>query len=455
MKQRSDVPVTTLLAAILLGHLAAGTATAQVPPDAPAAVTPRAGQAGPPELAGAGAQPPYAMQYKGNLTIRDDRTGTDISTKRIRILTPSAIQPLSQQQLQFIEGMQTLETLEAFTEKSDGRRIPVDPANIITRDAASGLQATYVPDLKQRTIIFPDVGVGDTLVMTNKTEILHNEFPGQFTYFDLFPRSLSLASVELTIEAPAGLELAVKATGSATTDKGDAAGAVRRHTITVVPEPYRPDEPGAVSPLDREPAVLVSTFRSYEELGRAYGKAALPKTEVTPEIRSLADEITRNIPDRRAQAAAIDAWVKKNIRYVAVFLSVGRVVPHEAGAILRNKFGDCKDKATLMTSLLAAEGIASEAALINLGNAYALPEPPTLAALNHVILYLPEFDLYDDPTASGAAFGVLAPEAYDKPVVRVAAGGAALARTPAMKPGDHMAHAVTSVKIAADGTITG
>jgi hypothetical protein len=40
-----------------------------------------------------------------------------------------------------------------------------------------------------------------------------------------------------------------------------------------------------------------------------------------------------------------------------------------------------------------------------------------------VILY-PEFDLYDDPTANFAAFGVLAAENYDKPVVRVSAAGA-------------------------------
>ena len=60
-----------------------------------------------------------------------------------------------------------------------------------------------------------------------------------------------------------------------------------------------------------------------------------------------------------------------------------------------------------MTALLAAKGIASEAALINLGNAYSLADPPTMATLNHVILYLPEFDVYDDPTAASAAFGVL------------------------------------------------
>ena len=73
-----------------------------------------------------------------------------------------------------------------------------------------------------------------------------------------------------------------------------------------------------------------------------------------------------------------------------------------------------------------AKGISSEQALINLGNAYTLPEPPTMVALNHVILY-PEFDLYDDPTANFAAFGVLAAENYDKPVVRVSAAGATLA----------------------------
>jgi hypothetical protein len=89
------------------------------------------------------------------------------------------------------------------------------------------------------------------------------------------------------------------------------------------------------------------------------------------------------------------------------------------------------------------------------GNAYTLPEPPTLVTLNHVILYLPDFDLYDDPTASQAAFGVMSPETYDKPVVRVSAGAAKLARTPAMKPEDHTTYARTIINVAADGTVTG
>src|ERR1043166_1622959 len=52
--------------------------------------------------------------------------------------------------------------------------------------------------------------------------------------------------------------------------------------------------------------------------------------------------------------------------------------------------------------------------LINGGNAHTLDLPATLAALNHVMIYLPEFGLYDDLTASFSSFGALS-ETYDKP----------------------------------------
>ncbi len=78
-----------------------------------------------------------------------------------------------------------------------------------------------------------------------------------------------------------------------------------------------------------------------------------------------------------------------------------------------------------------------------------------MLALNHAILYLPEFGVYDDPTANFASFGVLAAETYDKPVVRVSGAGATVARTPAMREQDHIAAAQTNLAIAADGTVTG
>ncbi|MBV9484700.1 MAG: DUF3857 domain-containing protein, partial [Frankiaceae bacterium] len=409
-----------------------------------------------PKPASVGRPPaPFTTELKSHLTVHADVSATELVTKRWKILIPSAIQALSQQHIKFIDGMQTVDVVEAYTEKADGRRVPVPAASILTQDAASGLQATYLRDQKQKTIIYPDVAVGDTLVLSVRLEQGQGTFPGQFTDISLFPRSQSFTAAEVTVDAPVALDLQVRTSGQGLTDEVMVNGDMRHHRIALAPAPYHPEEPKAVSPLDREPMVLISTFKSYEEIGRAYGEAALPKAAVTPQIAALADEITRNIDDRRAQAVAIDAWVKKNIRYVAVYLALGRVVPNEATQVLTNRFGDCKDKVTLMTALLAAKGIASEAALINAGNAYTLPDPPEPQVFNHVIVYLPDLDLYDDPTVAWAAFGVLAPEAYDKPVVRVSATGVRVARTPAMRPEDHVAHATTSITVAADGTVTG
>jgi transglutaminase-like putative cysteine protease len=438
MQTHRDGMLNALSAAALTWILLPGATLAQAPQ-------------GPPQSA----QPSYAVQYDSHVTVRPDRTATDSFTHRITIRAQSAIATVSQQQLTFFEGMETLETVEAFTEKADGSKVAVPAANIITRDAASGLPATFMRDLKQRTIIFPDVQVGDTLVMTHRKDIIQGLFPGQFYYSDIFPHSRPFGSVHVVVEAPDDLDLQVKTIGSGLTDQVEESGGLRRHRVTLQPQPYLPEEARAVAPIDRDPALLVSTFKSYPEMGLAYAAAAFPKAAVTPDIAALADTITKGIDDRRQQAIAIDAWMKKNIRYVAVYLALGRVVPNDAATVLRNKYGDCKDKATLMAALLGAKGIASEAVLINFGPGYTLPEPPTMAILNHVILYLPEFDLYDDPTSTYAAFGVLDAENYDKPVVRIGPNGAVLARTPAMRPEDHTTHARTTILVAADGTVTG
>ncbi len=440
--QRSLLFVPAVVAAGLLAALqGAGQALAQAQDVAP-----------PPAAAPATS---YAVAYDGHLTVRADRTATGVFTKRYKILAPAAIQAISQQQLWFAEGMQSVDVVEAYTAKADGRRVPVEPANMILRDAASGLQATYTRDLKQRTIIFPDVDVGDTLVMTHRAETRQSLFPGHFYEAHVFARSQPITSAQLNLEAPRELDLQVKAVGTGLSITVEDRGDVLRYTVTLAPPPFRPAEDGAVAAIDRDPALLISTFKSYAEMGLAYAAAALPKATVTPEIVALADAITRGIDNKREQAIAIDAWMKKNIRYVAIYLALGRVIPNDAAAVLQNKFGDCKDKATLMAALLAARGIASEAVVANSGNAYTLPDPPTMAVLNHVFLYLPDFDVYDDPTVSGAAFGVLAAQAYDKPVLRVSAEGVKLARTPPMRPEDHTIHVRTTMQVAADGKVTG
>ena len=175
---------------------------------------------------------------------------------------------------------------------------------------------------------------------------------------------------------------------------------------------------------------------------------------VTPEIKALATEITRGAAKAGDKVTAIDRWMKRNIRYAAVYLGRERWVPQAAAAVLAARAGDCKDHAVLVSALLEAVGIASEHVLINLGAAYSLPKLPP-AAFNHVMVHVPEAAMTLDPSASLSATGVLALQAYDKPALHVGRGGARLARTAPMAAADHTTTARTVVSVAPNGAVAG
>src|ERR1051326_7240137 len=390
------------------------------------------------------------------LTVRPDFSSEKVITVRVKLLGEAALSGAGQQSLNFHESQQKLEVLEAYTEKEDGRRIVVEPANIFTRDAASGAALMLQRDFKSTTIVFPDIAVGDSIVFTYRLTTRGGVLGRHVDDAHIFPRQIPLAASTFRVVAPksAGLKIAVIGDGLAHTTM-EAADSVT-HAVSYTPLPRVTSEAGETSLLDRDPRVILSTFKDYEDLGRSWVAMAGSRLRVTPEIQALADQITDGIADRRAQAEAIDRWVKRNIRYVALYLDAAAGwIPHEPNEIVRLRYGDFKNQETLMGALLAAKGIASEAVAINAGNVYTLPQVAVRGYFNHMIVYLPEFALYDDPTVATAAFGVLGQGDYDKPVLRMSANGVRLDHTPPMRAQDHVSKNETRITVAADGSMTG
>jgi hypothetical protein len=165
------------------------------------------------------------------------------------------------------------------------------------------------------------------------------------------------------------------------------------------------------------PYVAVSTFETYPELAEAYMQGANAAARVTPAVQKLADEITAGISDKRAQAEALYRWVSKEIRYVAIVMGTGGYVPHAADEVMAAKYGDCKDKSTLLMALLQARGIRSMPVLINTAATYKLPDTVLLGAFNHAITYLPDWNLFVDSTSGYAPFGVLTTPLQNKPAL--------------------------------------
>ena len=83
---------------------------------------------------------------------------------------------------------------------------------------------------------------------------------------------------------------------------------------------------------------------------------------------------------------AVAEFVQSQIRYVAIELGIGGMQPHPAVEVFTHRYGDCKDKATLLSSMLKEIGVDSYYVIINdERGAVSAATPPNLE-FNHVIL---------------------------------------------------------------------
>ncbi len=122
--------------------------------------------------------------------------------------------------------------------------------------------------------------------------------------------------------------------------------------------------------------------------------------------------------------------------------------------ILARRFGDCKDKASLMHALLEAMGIDSRLVLLRMRRLGRVPEAPaSLAIFNHAILYVPDLDLWLDGTASYSGSGDLPSEDRGATVLVVNPSGPAwFGRIPEAKPDENRIESRYEVALRPDGT---
>lgn len=376
----------------------------------------------------------------------------------LRINTPQGVQQFGQVPLPYSASLQTLDVLAAWVVGKDGTRSDVPADRIMVQQSPQSAGAPMFDDGKVKTVVFPGVEPGAVLHLHTRKTQLKALFPGHFSMVEMVPAIFDVQSVVVTLRAPAALKLHIDAVAMS----GGAAPADRpgtqRWRWEVKGLTALPTEIGSVSPLDHSPRLAVTTFANDEAAAESYRARALPQAALTPAVQALADEITKGVSDRRAQADAIYRWVAGNIRYVAIFLDVGGLVPHAADDIAKARYGDCKDHTTLLGALLAARGIKSSPVLVNSDLRFWKPAVAvTPGVFNHVILQVPEFGVYLDSTAGLATFGTLSITLRGKPAVVVDGGDgrARLVTLPLSAPATERVRVVSKMTLGADGSIAG
>lgn len=122
-------------------------------------------------------------------------------------------------------------------------------------------------------------------------------------------------------------------------------------------------------------------YESWHDVARWFTGLMAPRVNPSGAITDTA----RRLGDRKALAE----FVQKQIRYVAIEIGIGGYQPHLAHEVFRNKYGDCKDKVTLLKSLFQSLGLDLYPVLIHSGGRGLEPDFPSPLYFNHMIAAIP------------------------------------------------------------------
>jgi Flp pilus assembly protein TadD/transglutaminase-like putative cysteine protease len=419
----------SVLASILLVHSARALAPANSP-ETPASPAKDGGAQKQPESLPAAQKPPadYSQepiiyeQFRGTMRYENDGTGSYETRARIRVNTPAGLEKAGQLIFDYHAANERVHVREVKVIKPDGTFIVAGSDAVQDLSAPVARDAPVYSDVRQKHVTVPGLAVGDKVEFDVLTTAFAPLAPDQFWMTWSFVSSVSALDEQLDLNVPRDRPLKIKSPPGVeptVRDEGD------RRIYHWVTSNFEHPRLGSFSPkpgfdpaqilrgvrAPTPPQVMFSTFSSWEEIGTWYGKLESDRRIVTPEIRAQAEEIVHGFATEDQKAQALYEWVARNIRYVSLSFGVGRYQPHGAAEVLANRYGDCKDKATLLEALFAAEEIQADAVLIN-AVADVDPSVPSPFQFNHVITQarIGGRTVWLDSTSNITPYGYLLPQ---------------------------------------------
>ncbi len=169
------------------------------------------------------------------------------------------------------------------------------------------------------------------------------------------------------------------------------------------PEPEMPPLEGVVSQMIVSffPAGGTSQkneFANWQGMGSWYGNLYSGRMDASEAIKQEVNVLTPGRTSLLAKMQAIAGFVQHDIRYVAIELGIGGWQPHAAPDVFSHKYGDCKDKVTLMQTMLRVIGVESYHVVINAQRGVVIRDAPAHYGFNHEILAIKLPDEVKDPS---------------------------------------------------------
>lgn len=311
----------------------------------------------------------------------------------------------------------------------DGQTInlrDVVQANVLRRETDLD-QGMLYGDLTVH-IEVPDLRVGDTIdvAFVWRTDPL---FAGQ-TFQGTFDHEYStpVGLVRMVLNWPKDRPFSVS----------DLAGVVRHdeyagaiHRIELRREVHSHYEPESLlaPEVDAWHLVWFSDATSWRTVAAKIADYYAPTRAIPAAWQEAVARLMREEKSETARAYAALRMVQDQVRYVGVEVGRGGYFAREPLDVIRQGYGDCKDKALLLVTMLRAMGMTADVALADIDQGYGLATHlPTMQAFDHMIVRVVADGkpVWMDGTASyqaGVSAGVAAPDlGYALPLTGPVAG---------------------------------
>lgn len=196
------------------------------------------------------------------------------------------------------------------------------------------------------------------------------------------------------------------------------------------------------------------SMRDWNAFGKFIGRLTRDRDRLPAELKQLVRQRTAGLTSTPEKIDALYRLMQERTRYVSVQLGIGGWQPFSAEYVEKNKYGDCKALSNYMGAMLKEVGIPSYPVLVHWSDDPSFPveEDFTVSAFNHMILYVPEEEMYLECTSSDAPTGYLGDGKYARNVLWITPEGGKLVKTPTPTAADNGRIRTLKVEVSEDGS---
>lgn len=383
-------------------------------------------------------------QFKMFYRFEKDGTGQRELNVRVRVQTEAGLERFGQLIFPYSSANESFDVDFIRVRKADGTVINAAASDIQDLTAPIAREAPVYTDSRQKHVTVRGLRPGDVLeyhvVWRVHTPLAQNNFWLEQDFSN--PESLITLDDQLEVNIPRDSKVKLKtAPGFDPSIKEHDERRIYTWKHTNLKREDKDEKAEAAKKKDADdepkpPQIQMTTFQSWDQVGQWY--AGLEHDRIVPDekIRAKTEELVRGRNSDKDKIEALYEYVAKNFRYVSLSLGQGRYQPHAAADVYANQYGDCKDKHTLLSSMLIAAGLHAAPALMNSSRKIDA-DVPSPGQFDHVITAIPLAGetLWMDTTSEVAPFRLIAPQLRDKKALLVPADAPArLETTPAEPP---------------------